>query len=320
MHRIEERPVARGGEVVIRPMMYLALSYDHRMVDGKDAVTFLVRVKEVIEEGVAQALVGRFGIDEIHVLAKPLETDLTKRLGALQQGPHMFQVTSLPLRSGGKREEVTYRIYFDVLGVHEKGWHTFRLKSFASPEEELERIKEILREDIRGVLDTVPSEVLQYIDVKIKQELERIFATTILKVVRTFGVVIAIVSLRREATRGEVAEHEVLAGDIEVNKRAALKAAESGAEARLEQLEMLERKEHELIEAGSESDDVELREVRRRIEELRSDLLAYPSKQEKQHVQPSALNDFDFKDYAQRILTAGEYKKQLQEKIEGEGL
>jgi 2-oxoglutarate dehydrogenase E2 component (dihydrolipoamide succinyltransferase) len=50
MHRIEERPVARGGQVVIRPMMYLALSYDHRIVDGKDAVTFLVRVKEGLED------------------------------------------------------------------------------------------------------------------------------------------------------------------------------------------------------------------------------------------------------------------------------
>jgi 2-oxoglutarate dehydrogenase E2 component (dihydrolipoamide succinyltransferase) len=50
MHRIEERPVARGGQVVIRPMMYLALSYDHRIVDGREAVTFLVRVKEVIED------------------------------------------------------------------------------------------------------------------------------------------------------------------------------------------------------------------------------------------------------------------------------
>jgi 2-oxoglutarate dehydrogenase E2 component (dihydrolipoamide succinyltransferase) len=50
MHRIEERPVARGGQVVIRPMMYLALSYDHRIVDGKEAVTFLVRVKESIED------------------------------------------------------------------------------------------------------------------------------------------------------------------------------------------------------------------------------------------------------------------------------
>ncbi len=50
MHRIEERPVARNGQVVIRPMMYLALSYDHRIVDGKDAVTFLVRVKEALED------------------------------------------------------------------------------------------------------------------------------------------------------------------------------------------------------------------------------------------------------------------------------
>ena len=50
MHRIEERPVVRGGEVVVRPMMYLALSYDHRIVDGKGAVTFLVRVKENLED------------------------------------------------------------------------------------------------------------------------------------------------------------------------------------------------------------------------------------------------------------------------------
>jgi 2-oxoglutarate dehydrogenase E2 component (dihydrolipoamide succinyltransferase) len=50
MHRIEERPVVRAGQIVIRPMMYLALSYDHRIVDGKEAVTFLVRVKECLED------------------------------------------------------------------------------------------------------------------------------------------------------------------------------------------------------------------------------------------------------------------------------
>ena len=50
MHRIEERPVAVDGQVVIRPMMYLALTYDHRLVDGREAVTFLVRVKEAIED------------------------------------------------------------------------------------------------------------------------------------------------------------------------------------------------------------------------------------------------------------------------------
>jgi 2-oxoglutarate dehydrogenase E2 component (dihydrolipoamide succinyltransferase) len=50
MHKIQERPVALNGQVVIRPMMYLALSYDHRIVDGKEAVTFLVRVKESLED------------------------------------------------------------------------------------------------------------------------------------------------------------------------------------------------------------------------------------------------------------------------------
>ncbi len=50
MHKIQERPVVVGGQVVVRPMMYLALSYDHRIVDGKEAVTFLVRVKEALED------------------------------------------------------------------------------------------------------------------------------------------------------------------------------------------------------------------------------------------------------------------------------
>jgi 2-oxoglutarate dehydrogenase E2 component (dihydrolipoamide succinyltransferase) len=50
MHRIEERPVVRDGQIVARPMMYLALSYDHRLIDGREAVTFLVRMKEALED------------------------------------------------------------------------------------------------------------------------------------------------------------------------------------------------------------------------------------------------------------------------------
>jgi len=56
MHTIQERPVARGGQVVIRPMMYVALSYDHRLVDGAQAVTFLVRVKDLLEDPARMAL------------------------------------------------------------------------------------------------------------------------------------------------------------------------------------------------------------------------------------------------------------------------
>ncbi|MDP4899241.1 MAG: 2-oxo acid dehydrogenase subunit E2, partial [Akkermansiaceae bacterium] len=50
LHAINEKPVAVNGQVVIRPMMYLALSYDHRVVDGREAVTFLVKVKQAIED------------------------------------------------------------------------------------------------------------------------------------------------------------------------------------------------------------------------------------------------------------------------------
>ncbi|MEC8508270.1 MAG: 2-oxo acid dehydrogenase subunit E2, partial [Planctomycetota bacterium] len=50
MHTIQERPIAMNGEVVIRPMMYIALTYDHRIVDGREAVGFLKSIKEVLEE------------------------------------------------------------------------------------------------------------------------------------------------------------------------------------------------------------------------------------------------------------------------------
>jgi 2-oxoglutarate dehydrogenase E2 component (dihydrolipoamide succinyltransferase) len=50
MHKIQERPMVIGGKIEVRPMMYLALSYDHRVIDGKEAVTFLVRVKESLED------------------------------------------------------------------------------------------------------------------------------------------------------------------------------------------------------------------------------------------------------------------------------
>jgi 2-oxoglutarate dehydrogenase E2 component (dihydrolipoamide succinyltransferase) len=50
LHKIEDRPIALDGQVVIRPMMYVALSYDHRIVDGREAVQFLVRVKQLVED------------------------------------------------------------------------------------------------------------------------------------------------------------------------------------------------------------------------------------------------------------------------------
>jgi 2-oxoglutarate dehydrogenase E2 component (dihydrolipoamide succinyltransferase) len=50
MHKIQERPMVVQGQIVARPMMYLALSYDHRIIDGRDAVQFLVTIKEMLED------------------------------------------------------------------------------------------------------------------------------------------------------------------------------------------------------------------------------------------------------------------------------
>ena len=58
LHKIEERPVVRAGEIVIRAMMYVALSYDHRLVDGRESVQFLARVKALIEDPEALLLDG----------------------------------------------------------------------------------------------------------------------------------------------------------------------------------------------------------------------------------------------------------------------
>jgi 2-oxoglutarate dehydrogenase E2 component (dihydrolipoamide succinyltransferase) len=56
MHRIQDRPVVEEGKIVIRPIMYLALTYDHRVVDGKSAVTFLITIRELLEDPASMLL------------------------------------------------------------------------------------------------------------------------------------------------------------------------------------------------------------------------------------------------------------------------
>jgi 2-oxoglutarate dehydrogenase E2 component (dihydrolipoamide succinyltransferase) len=56
MHAIKDRPIALNGQVVVRPMMYLAMSYDHRVIDGSSSVTFVVKVKEILEDPVRMLL------------------------------------------------------------------------------------------------------------------------------------------------------------------------------------------------------------------------------------------------------------------------
>ena len=63
MHNIVERPVVIEGEILIRPIMYLALSYDHRIIDGKESVGFLVAIKEALENPVEHLMGGKDGIN-----------------------------------------------------------------------------------------------------------------------------------------------------------------------------------------------------------------------------------------------------------------
>jgi 2-oxoglutarate dehydrogenase E2 component (dihydrolipoamide succinyltransferase) len=56
LHKIAERPVVENGQIVIKPMMYVALTYDHRIVDGRESVQFLVKVKELVEDPAATVL------------------------------------------------------------------------------------------------------------------------------------------------------------------------------------------------------------------------------------------------------------------------
>jgi len=277
-------------------------------------------LRQEIEEHLGRFLTERFAIEEIVVLAKPLETEITRRLAALQEQPHELKVTSFPLRSGGRREEVEYTIFFKVEGVHENGWHTFLSQRFGSAKEELEAIKKILCEDARTALDTIPSEVLQYTDIKILKQLLAILNHSD-KIVQAFGFFISIISMRREPTPGESAEQALLKEDIEINQRTALAAAEMSAEARLNELRMLEDKRQELEKLDHEEDDSMLGEVIRRIAALHTELLAYPSKQDKQHVTalPAAADGgFDLRDYQREFLPASETKRLGDWSSEGE--
>jgi len=65
MHNIVERPVAVNGEVVVRPIMYVALSYDHRIIDGRESVSFLVHVKQLLEEPVKMLFEGNDPVKQL---------------------------------------------------------------------------------------------------------------------------------------------------------------------------------------------------------------------------------------------------------------
>jgi hypothetical protein len=242
-------------------------------------------LREEIEQLLKEKLLARFPIDDLGVFVKPLETDITRRLADLQRQAYELEVESLPLRSGGTRERVTYLINFRIEAVHESGWHTFLSQRYPTSEEEIEAIKKILHEQVKAVLDTAPSDLLQYVAWEDLERLREVLQRRD-EIFKAFGLVTSIISLRRDETCGESAAQAVLQADIFTNKEAAIEAARMVSAARLAELRLLEGKRHQLELGGVDPDDEELCQVIRRIGAIGTELLAYPLKQDKQHVPP----------------------------------
>jgi hypothetical protein len=92
----------------------------------------------------------------------------------LLEGPHSLEVDCFPLNDPSRGEQVTYRIEFDVEGVQENGWHTFRAKGFPSFDAELERLREVMAQDIKSKVELAPREYRQFTDFGVQRQIEQV--------------------------------------------------------------------------------------------------------------------------------------------------
>ncbi|HKH43969.1 MAG TPA: hypothetical protein VKM72_04820 [Thermoanaerobaculia bacterium] len=226
-------------------------------------------VRTVIEDRVKAALVERFVIEDISVIAKPLETDLTKRLSKLLEGPHSLEVSCFPLNDPSQGEQVIYRIDFNVEGVHEHGWYTFCAKSFPSFDEELARIREVMAQDIRSKIELAPREYRQFNDLGVLRQIEKVIHESAQrKVVEAFGLCVSVVTVTRKATAGE----EEANAAMNHARETALGAGRLLLESKAEELDELTTKKRDLLKAGVDNDDPELQAVQERIRVLEAEV------------------------------------------------
>lgn len=281
-------------------------------------------VEQELRKAIFDMLQQRFFVEDIHVTLKIMETELTERFQKLQENsPYYFDIKAFPLREGGRREEITFRVGYEILRVDKNGWYIFQSKKFQSPEEEIKKIQEVLEEDLKATLDTVPAEVLQYDDIKKKYAIEEnLLKPSIFKVMKRFGLLIDI-ELRRLATEAELAEQKKRLKFIGSQSQVDIAATEKTNQALLAELDSLYSKREELITAGVDDDDPDMKNVKSRIQEITKKISSYSvehgDENIKQLTSGSSTDDFSFGDYKKVRLPAGQTPKQIEGKKSKKG-
>lgn len=279
-----------------------------------------VSVEEELKKRIIKSLKEEFYADDIHVIPKILETDLTERFQQLQEeSPYFFNIEVFPLPDGGQRELVSFRIGFEVLNVHQEGWFIFQSKKFESKEEHIKKIIEVLEEDLKANLETIPNRYLKYDNIQGKYDIEKnMLDSATLRVIRTFGLLVKI-SLRRLPTKAEQAEQKKVSEYIRSLGEADIEATDMTVQAHLRELKGLYKKQEELIAAGIEEDDPELETVVARIQKITQKISSYSIEREggenlKQLTSITSEKKFSFDDYKKIALPVQAQPKQIEEK------
>ncbi|MCB0593116.1 MAG: hypothetical protein KDD28_03440 [Phaeodactylibacter sp.] len=202
-----------------------------QVIDHTDPERYYIRFKNVNEElgdtqtveeeiiaSVTQKLRDEFFATEIMVLPKILDTDITKRFYELQSKFYNFQFDTFPFKEGGNGEAVSFKVKYQIKGVHPNGWHQFQSKQFGSVEEVVEQIDGLLKDHIVNTLNVSRSDEIifkTYMDIQKLTELSNLLLVPI--IAKTFGLIIEVISITRDATQIEKKRYDRLQKALETH-------------------------------------------------------------------------------------------------------
>lgn len=274
---------------IIDEIRKTALEEARQLIHTIDAERFYMRfvytdiegeipVEQELKNRIISKLEGKFGLEEVSVTPKLLETDIAKRFKALLEGYKSFEFETFPLGDRGKGEQMKFSLGFKVRSVTQGGWNTFQSNNYQSRDEELEEIRKILEDDLKTKLETIPSNTLQYGDIRDYPEIRRIVNMSIEKIFNVFGLEIEIILFRRLATETEKLIQERYKTDLKIavtQDKTRTVMAQLSNDAKLAELKTLLEKRVSLIAGEAEDDDEELILVNERINAILKDNSSY---------------------------------------------